>query len=90
MRATQHSVPRYSDVYFQWRQNVLAQSVGTGRKQKLTGMVMWTRELRHHRHSQILGSPSEYSQRHKGQESAYNVKEIMNAFETVGYTTQND
>lgn len=35
---------------------------------------MWTRELRYHRHSQILGSPSKYSQRHREHGCAYNVK----------------
>ena len=39
-------------------------------------MAMWTLELRHHHHSQILGSPSKYSQRHREQGCAYNVKEM--------------
>lgn len=37
---------------------------------------MWTLELRYHHHSQILGSPSKYSQRHREQGCAYNVKEM--------------
>lgn len=74
--ATQHNVPQYSDVYFQLRQNVLVQTVGIGKKLNLKDTAMWTLDLRHHHHSQTLGSPSKYSQRHREQGCAYNVKEI--------------
>lgn len=52
---------------------------------------MWTLDLRHHHHSQILGSPSKYSQRHTEQGCAYNVKgdgggELKDAFKTAGDT----
>lgn len=72
----QHSVPRCSDVYFQLRQNVPVQTAGIGKKQNLEDMSTWTLELRYHHHSQILGSPSKYSQRHREQGCAYNVKEM--------------
>lgn len=74
--AVRHSVPQYSDVYFQLRQNVLVQIVVSGKKQNLKDMAMWTLELRHHHHSQTLGSPSKYSQRHREQGHAYNVEEM--------------
>lgn len=72
----QHGLPQYLDVYFQLRQTCLAQTVGNWRTLNSKDIVMWTLESRHHRHFQKLGSLSKYSQRHREQEFAYNVKKI--------------
>ena len=72
--AGQHSVPQYSDVYFRLRQNALVQTAGIGRRPNSRNKATWTLELRHHRHSQTLDSPSKYSQMHREQGCAYNVK----------------
>lgn len=74
--AVQHSIPQYSGVYFQLRQNVPLQTAVTGRRLNLKDMAVWTLELRHHRHFQTLGSPSKYFQRHREQGCAYSVKEM--------------
>lgn len=74
--AVQHRVPRYSDVCFQLRQSVPVQTVGIGKRQNSKHMATWTPELRHRHRSQIRGSPSKYSQRHREQGCACDAEEM--------------
>lgn len=74
--ASPHRVPQYSDVYFQLRHNVLAQTADFGKRQSSKDKAMWRLVLRHRHRSQILGSPSKYSQRHRERGCAYNVEEM--------------
>lgn len=64
-------VPRCSDVYFQWRQSVPAQTAATATRPNLRRTAEWTPELRLRRRFQTPDWPSACSQRRRGRGCAY-------------------